>query len=168
MERRHFYRQTPERIYSNPRRTLDVPDVKGYNARVVLVRGKTAKDALIINSAADVYNVLCDYRYLNQEGFYVISLSARHRVLCLTEVTIGGGNSTCVEPRDVFIPVLLSGGTTLIIAHNHPSGDITPSDDDIALTKRCREAGKLLGLPLLDHVIFGDENFISLAERGLV
>jgi DNA repair protein RadC len=109
-----------------------------------------------------------------QEGFYVITLDTKNRATREPiRVTQGLLNSAPVHPREVFKPAITESAAAVIIAHNHPSGDPTPSAEDITITKRLMEAGKLIGILILDHVIIGkpDENnpgFISMRARGLV
>ena len=101
------------------------------------------------------------------EVFVGIYLDTRHRVLGTIELGRGTLNACLVHPREVFRPALLLPCAAIAVAHNHPSGDAEPSREDIALTKRLRAAGDLLGVPLLDHLVLGDRGaFVSLAERG--
>lgn len=100
-----------------------------------------------------------------QEEFYAVYLDTRHRVIGVHQVSRGTADSSGVHPRDVFGPALLLSATALIVAHNHPSGDLSPSRDDEAITNRLAEAGQLLGIHLLDHLILGhDERYYSFAE----
>lgn len=105
---------------------------------------------------------------LSQEVFIVLALDARNRLLSLWQVSQGTGVSVEVHPREVFAPLLREAATAAIVAHNHPSGDPSPSDDDREITARLAHAGKLLGIPLLDHIIVGGDGYVSLAERGLI
>ena len=101
-----------------------------------------------------------------QEHFLVVLLDVKNRVLGYSETSRGGIDTCPVDPRIVFRTALAVGASSLIAAHNHPSGDCTPSTDDIILTRRLKEAGELLGIPLLDHVIVTDSGTTSLRERG--
>ena len=107
-------------------------------------------------------------RYVQQEEFHVLLLSTKHQVLASCCVAVGTMDAALVDPRRVFQEALRHQAAALILAHNHPSGDPSPSKEDIALTLRLAEAGKLLDLPVLDHVIIGDGRFISLKEKGLL
>ena len=103
------------------------------------------------------------------EVFYVLLLDAQNRVRGLQEVTRGTLNSTLVHPREVFRLAIMHGAAGLIVAHNHPSGDPAPSADDKAITAKLVEAGRLLDMPIYDHVIVGDDGrFFSFAEAGLI
>jgi DNA repair protein RadC len=106
-----------------------------------------------------------------REHFWAIYLNARNRMVATHEVSVGTLSSSLVHPREVFGPALrLLGVASVILAHNHPSGDPTPSREDIRLTRQLADAGRLLDIKVHDHVILGDggQQFISLAERGLV
>ena len=107
-------------------------------------------------------------RYVQQEEFHVLLLSTKHQVLASCCVAVGTMDAALVDPRRVFQEALRHQAAALILAHNHPSGDPSPSKEDIALTLRLAEAGKLLELPVLDHVIIGDGRFVSLKEKGLL
>ena len=107
-------------------------------------------------------------RYVQQEEFHVLLLSTKHQVLASCCVAVGTMDAALVDPRRVFQEALRHQAAALILAHNHPSGDPSPSKEDIALTLRLAEAGKLLELPVLDHIIIGDGRFVSLKEKGLL
>lgn len=100
------------------------------------------------------------------EHFGVVLLDTKHRVLRTPVVASGTLNSTIVQPRDVFREALLGGAAAVIAFHNHPSGDPTPSADDLELTKRLAAAGVLMGIDLVDHVVLGDARYCSFKEMG--
>ena len=99
-----------------------------------------------------------------QEEFYVLTLDGAHRVIRTHSITVGLANSTQVHPREVFRPAIVDAAIAIIALHNHPSGDSKPSPADQEVTKRLAEAGKLLGIPLLDHIILAREGSLSLRE----
>jgi len=103
-----------------------------------------------------------------QEHFVVIGLDARQRVRMLRTVAVGTLNRVEVHPREVFRPLLRAGMHSCLIAHNHPSGDATPSEADISLTERMVSVGLFLGIPILDHLVVSDHGFVSMAEIGLI
>ncbi len=103
-----------------------------------------------------------------QELFYAFHLDIKNRVLGFSEVARGGIDICPVDPRAVFRTAIALGSSGLIVAHCHPSGDPTPSREDIELTKRLKSASELLGIPVLDHVIVTDTGTVSLAEQGLM
>jgi DNA repair protein RadC len=100
------------------------------------------------------------------EQFGVVLLDAKHRVLKSSVLAVGTLNSTIVEPRDVYREAMLGTAAAIVAFHNHPSGDPTPSADDVELTKRLAAAGVLLGIDLLDHIVLGDARYCSLREMG--
>ena len=94
----------------------------------------------------------------------IICLNTRNRVICINTVSIGSLNASLVHPREVFKPAILANAASIILAHNHPSGETEPSKDDIEITKRVKEAGNLLGIELLDHVIISDSDWKSIKD----
>jgi len=95
-------------------------------------------------------------------------LNTRLHVESRHTISIGNLNSAPVHPREVFAPAIKRGAAAIIVAHNHPSGDVTPSPEDILITKRLAEAGELLGIKLLDHVIIGSGCFTSMKTEGIL
>jgi DNA repair protein RadC len=120
-----------------------------------------------ITCAADIYPLLRHFADRRQEHFISISLNGAHEVIALRVVTIGLVNVTQVHPREVFADPLCDRACALIVAHNHPSGNLTPSKEDLNVTEVLKQAGKLLGIKLLDHVIFGSAGYRSLNEEGV-
>ena len=100
------------------------------------------------------------------EVFRVLMLDARHRVMAFPEVSRGSLTSSLVHPREVFRPAIAVGSAAVIVVHNHPSGESKPSPEDDAVTRRLVDAGVLLGIPVLDHVIIGDGEHRSYAQQG--
>ena len=121
-----------------------------------------------IDSSAKVAQLFDHLRQECREVFASIHVDSKNRVLCVEIVSIGSLNASIVHPREVYKTCLLSSAAALVVVHNHPSGDPTPSREDLELTGRLREAGELLGVRLLDHVILGDGCYVSLADRGLL
>ncbi len=107
-----------------------------------------------------------DMRYLDREHFKVVLLSTRHDVLAVEDVAVGGLSSAIIHPREVFKPAIRWSAAAVILVHNHPSGDPEPSADDLRITARLAEAGRVLGIEVLDHVVVGDGRYVSLRERG--
>jgi DNA repair protein RadC len=95
-------------------------------------------------------------------------LDTQNRICLERRLTVGLLNSSLVHPREVFAPAIAHAAASIIVVHNHPSGDPEPSAEDFAVTAQLMEAGCLLGIPVRDHVILGDSGFVSLAERGSV
>lgn len=103
-----------------------------------------------------------------QENFVVIGLDSRQRVRLVRTVGVGTLNRVEVHPREVFRPLLRAGMHSCLIAHNHPSGDASPSESDVMLTERMVRVGLFVGIPVIDHIIITDSGFVSMAELGLL
>jgi len=122
-----------------------------------------------IRDGADVYrHYAASMRELRLEQFRVVLLDGKHRVLREELVSQGTLTSSPVHPREVFSPAVRHGAAAVVLVHNHPSGDPSPSADDLAITARLVEAGRLIGIQVIDHVIVGDGAFTSFAGRGLM
>jgi DNA repair protein RadC len=107
-----------------------------------------------------------DMRFLSQEHFVCLYLNTKNQVLHKQTVFIGSLNASIVHPREVYKEALRRSAASIICLHNHPSGDPTPSREDIEVTKRLSECGKIIGIDLLDHLIIGENKFVSLKEKG--
>ncbi len=105
-------------------------------------------------------------RHARQESFFVLLLDSRHRLLRELEVSRGSLDQSLVHPREVFAPALRESAAAILVLHNHPSGDPRPSRDDLEVTRRLVEAGTLLGIRLVDHIVIGARGFQSLARDG--
>ena len=105
---------------------------------------------------------------LDREHCVTLNLDTRHRLLATTTVSIGSVDHTFMSPREVFRDALLRGASAVVVAHNHPSGDASPSRDDEAVTRRLSKAGDLVGVDVLDHMVIGHGTWTSLARRGLL
>lgn len=101
-----------------------------------------------------------------KEHFIILSLDAAHQVATYSIISVGTANYSVVHPREVFQAAILSGAVAIIVAHNHPSGDVRPSQADRDITKRLKEAGELLNIKVLDHVIVSDHDYYSFQEHG--
>ena len=120
-----------------------------------------------ISRPTDVLPVIADIRDKKKEYFLAVFLNARNQVICREDVAIGSLNASLVHPREVFVPAVGSSAAAVILAHNHPSGDVTPSREDIELTRRMAQAGEIMGIEVLDHIIVASERFLSLKEAKL-
>ena len=126
------------------------------------------KQSALILSPEDVWKELKDFRNHKKEHFIVFFLDARSQEIKREIISMGTLNGSLVHPREVFEPAINHSAAQIIIVHNHPSGDPEPSEDDLAITKRLTEAGKILGIDILDHVIIAKSGFASFKERGLI
>lgn len=143
--------------------------VQRYAIRLVR-DGRIAVDATpIIRTPQDTLPVLePELSELAYEKFIALALSTKNHVIAVLPVSSGSLNASIVHPRELFQRAILANCASLILAHNHPSGDPTPSPEDIALTRKLVEAGQLLDIPILDHVILGYGKYSSFKEIGLL
>ncbi|MFD3449554.1 DNA repair protein RadC [Microbacteriaceae bacterium 4G12] len=109
-----------------------------------------------------------EMRFLSQEHFVCLYLNTKNQVLHRQTVFIGSLNSSIVHPREVFREAFRRSAASIICLHNHPSGDPSPSKEDIEVTKRLVECGKIMGIEVLDHIIIGEHRFVSLKEKGYI
>ena len=120
-----------------------------------------------ILSPKDAYEMIKEQlEGLDREQFIIACLNTKNEPTNISVVSVGSLNKAIVHPREVFKTAILSNAASIMAFHNHPSGETTPSQQDIQLTKRLYEAGELLGIKLLDHLIIGDGTFTSLKEKG--
>jgi DNA repair protein RadC len=126
-------------------------------------------DARHIRSAEDVANLLsCEMAPLVQEQLRTVLLDARNRVMDVVLVYQGNVSMVVTRMGELFRDAVIANASNVILVHNHPSGDASASPDDVSLTKQAAEAGRLLGIDVLDHIVIGHEGFVSLKERGLM
>ena len=107
-----------------------------------------------------------DMRHRQKEVMKLLLLNTKAKLIGASDISVGTVNATLVSPRELFLEALKKNAVSIILLHNHPSGDPTPSQEDILLTQRVRKAGDLIGIELLDHIIIGDNRYISLREKG--
>lgn len=112
--------------------------------------------------------VMEQLRYLHKEHFVCLFLNTKNHIIAQETLSIGSLNASIVHPREVFRAAIKCGSASMICIHNHPSGDPTPSPEDISMTRRLCDAGEIVGIDVLDHIIIGDGEFISLKEQGLM
>ena len=109
-----------------------------------------------------------EFRDRRKEYFLALLLDGKNRIIKEVRISEGSLNQSIVHPREVFNPAVRESAAAIILVHNHPSGDPTPSSEDINITRRLREAGELMGVKVLDHIIIGDGTFVSFTERGIL
>ena len=141
--------------------------------RINIVSIKLVKESsflyqtLTISSPKDAYEMIKDQlQDLDREQFIIACLNTKNEPTNISVVSVGTLNKAIVHPREVFKTAILSNAASIMAFHNHPSGDTIPSDQDIQLTHRLVEAGELLGIKLLDHLIIGNRSFTSLKQKG--
>jgi DNA repair protein RadC len=126
-------------------------------------------DMVTIRSPEDAANVIMeDMRHLKKEHFVCLFLNTKNQVMGVETLSVGSLNASIVHPREVFRAAIQRSSAAIICAHNHPSGDPAPSPEDIQVTDRLVEAGQVVGIDVLDHLIIGDQKFVSLKEQGLM
>ena len=129
---------------------------------------QTYKKEIFIRCSKDASNIVMeDMRYLKKEYMKAILLNIKCGLVGIEEISVGSINSSIVHPREVFVPAIKRSCASVILVHNHPSGDPTPSQEDINITKRLVEGGKILGIEVVDHIIIGDGKYVSLKDKGL-
>ena len=133
-----------------------------------LGRRKGEKRKKTINCPADIYSETRHYTDDEQEHLIVMALNGAHEIIFTKRVSTGLVNRTIVHPRETFADALKERASAIVIAHNHPSGNLEPSDDDKDVTIRIRKAGEILGIRLLDHLIISDDGYFSFLEHGLM
>jgi DNA repair protein RadC len=130
----------------------------------------------ITNPGAVVKAIRASIQDKAKEHFKLLLLNTRNRIIGIAAISTGTANASLVHPREVFKAAISHGASSVVLAHNHPSGNPEPSDDDVSLTRRLVEAGRLLGIEVLDHIVIGRENkkegskegFVSFKEKGLL
>ncbi|AIF66931.1 RadC family protein [Terribacillus saccharophilus] len=131
-----------------------------------LYRYKPAERYTIRSPKDGADYVMEEMRNLSQEHFVVLFLNTKNHIIHRQTIFIGSLNASIVHPREIFREAVRRSAASIICAHNHPSGDPSPSQEDIHVTKRLLECGKMIGIELLDHLVIGDRKFISLKEKG--
>lgn len=127
------------------------------------------QERVAIRHPGDVAALLmADMRDRDREVFKIVMLDTKHRILFIDTLSVGDLSGTLVHPRELFKNVIRHSSAAIILVHNHPSGDPEPSPEDLDLTARILAGGRLLGIEVLDHIIIGDNTYVSLKERGLM
>lgn len=141
--------------------TLVKESAKIYDLDTAVIRGP--------QDARDVIVKVLDMENLPNEHFVMLSLNTKNKVVGVHTIFVGSLNSSIVHPREIFQRALLNNSASIVVFHNHPSGDPTPSREDIEVTKRLEQAGEIIGIEVLDHIIIGDEGrYTSLREKGYI
>lgn len=136
---------------------------------VTLVKEKSLlSEYKVVGSPSHAFKLLSHLHYSPVEQMHVIMLDVKNKIIGISQVSGGTINACIVSPRDIFQRALLVNAANIILAHNHPSGDPTPSIEDITVTKSIDDAGKIMGINLIDHIIIGEEKYVSLKEKGVI
>lgn len=159
--------QSPRAIYGIGQQKQE----KIYALKEILERLLKAdkNERIIINKPNDIAKILIPrYRYATQENFIIVLLNTKNEIISINDISTGSLNASIAEPREVFREVLKYPTSAAILAHNHPSGNPNPSVKDIKSTKKLVNAGKILGIDILDHIIIGDNEFRSLKQDRII
>jgi DNA repair protein RadC len=124
------------------------------------------EESIHIAGPGQSYGLVKKYARSTQENFLAILLDNAQNLLSVKHITKGLINRTLVHPREIFRPAILANATAIILCHNHPSGNMEPSLEDLDITQRLKNAGELIGIPILDHLIVSKNGYYSMAERG--
>jgi DNA repair protein RadC len=143
--------------------------------RVNIVSLKLVKESSLlykdrcVRSPEDSYQLLKQFLgEVDREYFVVVCLDTKNQPTAINICHIGSLNASIVHPRECFKPAILSNAASILIGHNHPSGQASPSNEDVEVTDRLVEAGKIIGISVIDHIILGDGEFVSLKEKGYI
>lgn len=131
------------------------------------VRRRIKKEGITFEKPSDIVPLFSHYADRKQEHFLCVSLNGANEILNIRVVTIGLADRSHVHPREVFADVLIDRASAVILAHNHPAGPLDASDEDIAVTKQIAQAGQIMGIPVLDHIIFNQKGHFSFVEKGV-
>ena len=133
-----------------------------------IISERKAKYGIRVSSPSDAYEPLKRYQHCSKEHIFCITLNGAHDIISIRIVSIGILNRTIVHPREVFLNAITDQAAGIILAHNHPSGHLEPSSEDYEITKRIKEAGEIIGISLLDHIVFSHTGYYSFLEEGKI
>lgn len=147
-------------------------DTRLEDSRTVLVKEKSMNYATDKSfspaCAVKLLNDVTSLHLMGEEHCYMIALNGKGQLLGLFFISKGTANQTLLSPREIFLRALLVGASFVVLCHNHPSGNFAPSKDDITITERIKDVGELVGIPLIDHLIIGGNNYFSFVDKGLL
>ena len=151
------------------RETEQIQDTHDYIREATVRYVGPRRKGMTIRTPEDVARFMRSLLKDNaREHFMALFLNGANQVVSYSLVSLGSANYSLAHPREIFQPAILAGACTIVVGHNHPSAELTPSQEDIAVTKRLRDAGNILGIPVLDHVLFTHTDFVSFKDRGLL
>lgn len=151
----------------NERKTIRFRVIKAVYERQIVC--ENAPEYLVetrFTTPQQIFEFFADLRFETKEHFITLHLNGKNKIICMDRVSVGSLNQSVVHPREVLKTALLSSAVALILIHNHPSGDSTPSREDIDITRRLKEASEIIGIHILDHIIIGD-SYTSFVETGI-
>lgn len=147
-------------------KAIQIKCIVELSRRIAKTSAKSSLSFTKPETIADYY--MEDVRHFEQEQMLLLMLNTKSRLLGDKVISKGTVNGSMITPREIFLEALNNHAVYIILVHNHPSGDPKPSREDILLTRRIRDAGSMIGIELLDHLIIGDKNYISFKERGIL
>ncbi|MBD5136901.1 MAG: DNA repair protein RadC [Lachnospiraceae bacterium] len=147
-------------------KAIQIKCIVELSRRISKANARTGLNLSDPASIADYY--MEDLRHLEREQLILVMMNTKNRLIRDTVMTTGTVNASLVSTREVFVEALKCSAVYIVLVHNHPSGDPTPSREDIINTKQIKDAGNLIGITLLDHIIIGDNKYISLRQRGIL
>jgi len=158
-----------EEINTKPR-TIKLKTIKAIYENVTVKEevSNYLKAGTRYTAPRQVYDTFSFLMKETKELFLTLHLDGKNRIIAMDIVSMGSLNQSIVHPREVFKTACLSNAAALILVHQHPTGDPSPSSEDIAITRRLKEAGEIMGIKVLDHIIVGDNEYLSFVERGLL
>lgn len=133
--------------------------------RLALIKEREGSEAAYVHTPEDIHQHAEPLKYMSEEHFVSFHLDAKHKIIGYHVVSHGTLSSSLVHPREVFKAALLANSHTIIVAHNHPSGSLQPSAEDLETTTQLIEAGRIMGVPILDHIIVSDRGILSIREH---
>jgi len=148
-------------------RSIRFKVIKAVYEKLTIQEGTEQYVSKTISDAQTVYALFSFLQQETKEHFIALHLDVKNRILCIDRVSAGTMTGSLIHPREVFKTALLSSAASVLLIHNHPSGDPTPSAEDVAVTRQIVEAGKLLNIDVLDHLVICLSRWVSLKERGL-
>ena len=159
-----------EEITTSKPRTIKFKTIKAVYENITVSEDITnyIKAGTRYTAPRQVFDTFSFLMKETKEMFLTLHLDGKNRIIVMDLVSIGSLNQSIVHPREVFKTALLSNAAAIILVHQHPTGDPSPSTEDIAITRRLKEAGEIMGIKILDHIIVGDGEYLSFVERGLL
>jgi len=163
-------RSSPEELFESLMKLKGMGEAKSLSicAAMEFTKRKIQPSSRKVKTPHDVFSWLKPFGDKKQEHFIVITLNGGNEIINSRVVTVGLLNSSQIHPREVFADAIVERAASLILAHNHPSGNCDPSSEDIAVTRKLSSAGEILGVSVLDHIIFSENGFKSFLEQGLL
>ena len=133
-----------------------------------IVSERKLKNTIKIATPEEAYCFIRRYAKAKQEHFILLTLNGTNNVISVSIVSIGTANKTVIHPREVFCKAITDRATSIIVCHNHPSGVVTPSSEDRKVTEDLYQAGQIIGIPLIDHIVFSKNSYTSLRSQGFI